>query len=497
MGIRRLIVVIISFFMQISLSLFLYIHLSNHLQFVKVIYTILSFAIVLIFMKKSKNLSYHLPWIIIIMVFPIVGGLLYLIIGVNLRRNKTFKKINKNLIKESNYLIQDVTISSELTKNNLDKLRYLSDYAGYPVTKNNDIKYYSLGDNAYKDMLKDLENAKEFIFLEYFIINEGIMWNGILEILKKKAKEGVEVRVMYDDLGCVTTLKDDYPKYLESFGIKCVVFNPLKPFLGIFMNNRDHRKIMVIDGKIAYTGGINIADEYINQKIRFGHWKDNAIRIYGDATWNFTVMFLTLWNSYRKDDTTYNKYRVNVEVLPNGYACGYGDTPLTDETVASNVYINIVNQAKKYVYIYTPYLIVDNDMLNALSLASKRGVDIRIIVPGIPDKKVVYSLTTSYFEPLIKSGVKIYKYTKGFIHSKVFVADDDVATVGSINMDYRSLYLHFECGIYLEQVNAIKDIKQDILETISKCSLVTKKDVSHGVLKEMWYILLRLFAPLL
>ena len=325
------------------------------------------------------------------------------------------------------------------------------------------------------------------------------MWNSILEILEEKASKGIDVRVMYDDLGCVTTLPSSYPKELEKKGIKCVIFNHLNPISGVIMNNRDHRKILVIDGKVAFSGGINIADEYININSKYGHWKDNGIRISGDAVWNYTVMFLTIWNSFRNEDEDYQKFKFDFKdkKRENGYVVPYGENPLDEEIIGEDVYLNIINKADKYVYIFTPYLIIDTDMINALNLASKRGVDVRIVIPGIPDKKIVYTLSESYVEPLVKGGVKVYKYTPGFVHAKVFVSDDNVATVGTINMDYRSLYLHFECGCYLENVDVIKDIKEDLINTIAKSHEITKEVVTPKLLKGVLQALLRLVAPLM
>lgn len=325
------------------------------------------------------------------------------------------------------------------------------------------------------------------------------MWESILEILEEKAKQGVDVRVMYDDLGCISTLENSYPKKLEKKGIKCVVFNKLKPVSGVIMTNRDHRKILVIDGKVAFSGGINIADEYININSPYGHWKDNAIKVSGDAVWNYTVMFLSLWNAFEKMDEDFTKFKYNFESknVTNGYVAPYAETPLDTEITGEDVYLNIINQANKYVYIFTPYLIIDTDMINALGLAAKRGVDVRIVIPGIPDKKVVYTLSESYLEILVNSGVKVYKYTPGFMHAKVFVSDDNIATVGTINLDYRSLYLHFECGTYFENVSCIKDIKKDAEDTILKSHEVTVKEASPNLIKGIWQALLRLVAPLM
>lgn len=434
------------------------------------------------------------------MLFPIVGALLYIVIGGNLHKSKVLKAIKQSEEKGNKYFIQDEKIKKEIESQNNGKINYLMNYLNFPVTKNNNINYYKLGELAYPEMLKELKNAKKFIFLEYFIIKNGTMWSEILKILEEKAKEGLDVRLIYDDMGCIALLPTSYPKQMKEKGIKCIAFNKLNPFLGVIMNNRDHRKMMIIDGKTVFSGGMNLADEYINLEHPYGKWKDNGIKITGEAVWNFTIMFLNMWNSYRKDDEDYKKYKYDFskeKLEQNGYTIPYGETPLDNEIVGENVYLNIINQAQKYVYIMTPYLIIDTDMINSLILAAKRGVDVRIVVPGIPDKKIVYSLTTSYFETLIKNGVKIYKYTPGFVHSKVFVSDDNIATVGTINLDYRSLYLHFECGIFMQDVEVIKDVKKDLVDTIGESHFVSKKEAMPKLLKSVWQAVLRLFAPLM
>lgn len=499
MAIKRGIIVLIGLLLQFGLTLSVLLFFGEHITLIESIYRLIGLLIVLALIKNSKNLSNKLPWILIILSFPIIGTLLYLIIGNNFYNSKILKKINNSIEESRKYLFEEKRIKKEINEKNLDQIKYISEFAGFPVTKENELKYFQLGEIAYKEMISELKKAQKFIFIEYFIINHGKMWNNILEILEEKAKQGLDVRVMYDDMGCIAMLKKNYPKELEKKGIKCIAFNRLNPLFGIIMNNRDHRKIMVIDGKVAFSGGINLSDEYINLTHPYGHWKDNAIMIKGNSIWNFTVMFLEMWNSYRKEDNDFNKYKFNFnnEYKENGYVVPYCDSPLDDEIVGENIYLNIINQAKKYVYIFTPYLIIDTDMINSLTLAAKRGVDVRIVVPGIPDKKIVYSLTCSYFEALVKSGVKIYKYTPGFIHSKVFLADDKIATVGTINLDYRSLYLHFECGIYMQDVNILKDIKKDFEQTIKKSYKVTEKDATPNMVKGLWQSILRLFAPLM
>lgn len=497
MAIKRGIVVILGLALQILVSLSMYLFFIDHVFLIQLFFEIIGLLLTLNLIKNSKEYSYTLPIIVSLILFPIIGTLLYIIFQKNKNGSKTLKNIKKSESESKKYLVQDNRIKEEVKENS--KIKYLTDFAGFPVTTNNDVSYYPLGEEAFPKMLEELKKAEKFIFFEYFIVSHGKMWDSILEILEEKAKNGVDVRVMYDDLGCLSTLEKNYPKELEKKGIKCVVFNRLNPVAGVIMNNRDHRKILVIDGKVAFSGGINIADEYINEDKKYGHWKDNAIRISGDAVWNYTVMFLTMWNAFRQDDKDYTKFKFDFKdkAGKKGYVIPYGETPLDEEITGEDVYLNIINQASKYVYIFTPYLIIDTNMINALNLAVKRGVDVRIVIPGIPDKKVVYTLSESYVEPLIKSGVKIYKYTPGFVHGKVFVSDDNIATVGTINLDYRSLYLHFECGCYFENVDVIKDIKKDLLDTMEKSKEVSKEEAYPKFFKGLWQALLRLVAPLM
>ena len=498
-GEKRFLVVLLSFIFQIVFTMSVAVLFSELATAIHIIYLILSFLLVLEIIKNTKSISANLPWIILIVLFPAAGTMLYIFISNDLHSNKMLKKVNKEVGEANKYYIHDKKIQKELDNKNKDKLKYISRSANFPVTKKNIVKYFSSGEKTFQEMVKQLKKAKKYIFLEYFRIDRGRMWNTILKILQEKVKEGVEVRIIYDDFGCVAPLPNDYDKQLEKMGMKVVVFNEVKPFRGIIMNNRDHRKIMIIDGIVSFCGGINLADEYINEKERFGYWKDNGLMIKGDSVYNLIVMFLSLWNAYKNEDKDYKKYKVEQkkEYKENGYVVAYCDNPLDGDHIGENVYLNIINQAKKYLYISTPYLILDSELTKAITLASKRGVDVRIIVPKIADKKIVYSLSSSYFETLITNGVKIYTYTPGFIHAKVFVSDDSVATVGTFNLDYRSLYLHFECGVYLEEVDEIKNIYKDLLEIISKSHEVTKKEATPGIIKGIWQGILRLFAPLM
>lgn len=496
-AVKKGLVVLLGVILQLSITLSVYMFLIEKLWIINVLFGFLKVALVVRFIKNSKNYSATLPWIIILLFFPVLGSLVYIILYQNKNNSKVLKNIVKSEKDSKKYFIQDKGIYDEIRENG--RLRYISDFAGFPVTKNNDVTYYPLGELAFKAMLEELEKAREFIFLEYFIINNGTMWTSILDILEKKAHMGVDVRVMYDDAGCIATLRNDYVKTLESKGIKCVVFNKLNPISGVIMNNRDHRKILVIDGKVAFSGGINISDEYINIGSPFGHWKDNGIKVCGDAVWNFTIMFLTMWNAFKNEDADFLKFKYNFknDKTNKGYVVPYAETPLDNELTSEDIYLNIINQANRYVYIFTPYLIIDTDVMNALILAAKRGVDVRIVIPGIPDKKIVYTLSESYLELLVQGGVKVYRYSPGFVHAKVFVADDIIATVGTINLDYRSLYLHFECGLYMENVKCIKDIKKDLDASIKVSHQVTLKEATPRFLKAIWQAILRLFAPLL
>jgi cardiolipin synthase len=355
----------------------------------------------------------------------------------------------------------------------------------------------------FEAMLEEMRKAEHFIFLEFFIVEEGEMWGRMLEVLLEKARQGVEVRMLYDDMGSVALLPFDYAKKLEEMDthIKCIPFNPVVPFLAMVMNNRDHRKILVVDGNIGFTGGVNLADEYINAREKYGHWKDSGLKLVGEGVWNLTVMFMEMWNACSETKLI---PEMHVPKSANdseqeehiGFVLPYGDDPLDDENVGEDTYIEIINQAKDYVYIITPYLILDDEMKRALIMASKRGVDVRIVTPGIPDKKVVFRLTRANYLPLLKAGVKIYEYTPGFVHAKSFLSDDNVGVVGTINLDYRSLYLHFECAVWMYQVPALIDLKKDTLETIEKSRRVYEEDVHTKGIGRLFDGLLRVMAPL-
>ena len=496
-AVKRALIVALGVILQFGFAIVIRLFFYNYLGIITLFYSIVSILIVLGILKESTRLSNDLPWIILILIFPIFGTILLISLGKNYSKSKLLKNIFEYEKKYDKYLIQDEKIKKEIEDKKLDNIMYLLNRTNNFVSTNNEITYYNFGEKFYPELLNELKKAENFIFMEYFIINKGVMWNGILDILKEKAAQGVDVRILYDDMGSIAMLSTNYSKELAKYGIKCITFNKLSPFRGIFMNNRDHRKITVIDGKVAFSGGVNLSDEYINVNSKLGIWKDNGIKIVGDAIWNLTVMFLTLWNANIKEDDDISKFKYNFDTNENnGYVIPYGVAPLHKDLIGEDVYINMINSAKKYLYIMTPYLIIDTDMVNTLCRAAKRGVDVRIIVPGIPDKKIVYTQTMSFFKVLHDSGVKIYKYTNGFVHSKVFVSDDIRAVVGTINMDYRSLYLHFENGIYMENVSEVSKIYEDFEETFRDCQKLNDADVKAGFIKSLWQAVLRLLAPL-
>ncbi len=463
--------------------------------------SILSIILILYLINSKTNPSYKIAWIIPILIFPVIGVTVFLFCHFQLSLKYISKKLKNERIKNKKYLLQDTDIcsnieSNEVAFNNLSK--YLYKTCGYPVYKSEEIKYFKNGEKKLEALLQDLKEAKKYIFIEYFIIGNGYMWDSILEVLKQKAKEGVEIRVMYDGLGSLVTLPYNYEKKLEIYGIKCKPFFPIKLNLSLHQNNRDHRKICIIDGKIGYTGGINLADEYINKKEKYGYWKDTAVRIKGKPVTSFVVMFLEMWNVNSNGKEDYDKYICNTtnDLSNKGYIIPYGDSPLDEHETGKKVYMDILNTANKYVDIITPYLILDDELLSSIIYAANRGVKVRIIMPHIPDKKIVYYLGRSYYKDLISNGVEVYEFEKGFTHAKMFISDDNKAVVGTINLDYRSLYLHFECACYIYKNEVIKEIKEDYDKTISESIKITNEEVcNYNILKKILGRILRLIAP--
>lgn len=472
------------------------------LQFLLLYYTfsylvgwsIVSVIMLIYLLNSNHNPSVKLTWTAIVALLPIFGTLLYWFIQLDLGHRVIKKNLDK-IEKDT----KDIIKSEVKIPEDIDRLaKYLKNEGNFNVYQDTDIRYYSLGKEMFSDMLKDLKQAKDFIFLEYFIIEKGFMWESILEILKEKANEGLEIRVLYDGTNVIKNLPLKYPEELEKFGIKTGIYAPLKPFLSTYYNNRDHRKIMVIDGKISYTGGINIADEYINKKIVLGHWKDTGVRLDGSATKEFTLMFLKQWSLTSVLEENYNKYIIDYKRSNEAVVIPYCDNPFDKELIAESVYMDVINNAKEYVYIATPYFVTDNEILVSLKNAAKSGIDVRIILPQIVDKEYAFILAQSYFMDLIKAGVKIYRYIPGFVHAKMFVSDDIKAIVGTINMDYRSLYQNFECAVYMHKHSVIKDIKSDFISMFDKSYELTEEIVKKEKLyKILLGKFLKFIAPLI
>lgn len=502
-------IVVLGLLIQIAFIVAALIFFSDRFVYFSAASMILSAVVLVWIINDNTNPYYKLAWVVPVMLIPIFGAVTYIFakleLGTHIMNNRILTLIDET----SPFIPQKEDTLEELEKISVQEKNlavYMKTHAGYPVWKNTYAKYYPLGEDFFAAMIPELEAAKEFIFMEYFIVERGEMWNIILEILERKVKEGVDVRFMYDGMCSLMLVPYKYPKKLEAMGIKCKMFSPIKPILSTVQNNRDHRKILVIDGHTAFTGGINLADEYINKVERFGHWKDTAVMLKGEAVAGFTIMFLQNWNinEYGKEDKYENYIKTDFpqlreENLPtDGFVLPYGDSPLDNENVGQTVYLDILNRAERYVHIMTPYLILDNEMTGALTYAAKRGVDVIIIMPHIPDKIYAYLLARSYYAELIRAGVKIYEYTPGFVHAKGFVSDDTRAVVGSINLDYRSLFLHFECASYFYRHPVVAQVEQDMQDTLKKCILITLEDCKRlNILKRTAGHILRLFAPLM
>ena len=494
----RIITLVFMVLGELALGVLLFNYLTSKFVFIEVFLHILAVIVVLNIIRTSKHLSSDITWIFLIILFPVPATFVFLLTYFNLFINRTFKSIVKEEKKAVTFLNQDDEVLEDLKK---EFPTYYQDFmflknSNFPIYYNNNFDYYSPGDKGFPVLLSELKKAKKYIFMEYFIIEEGIMFNSILDILKEKVKEGVECRVMYDDMGSLHTLPKSYANILESYGIKAVTFNKVTPILSTIMNNRDHRKILIIDGKVAFSGGVNLADEYINKKVVHGKWLDNIIRIKGKAVDSMLVTFLTNWNALRHEDEDYRNFMVeHREKVKDGFIVPYSETPLDFELTAQSVYMDILNRAQDYVYIMTPYLIIDEEMINCLIHTAKKGVDVKIIVPGVADKKIIHDIGESYYDQLIKGGVKIYEYRPGFVHAKVFVSDDISSVVGTINLDYRSLYLHFENAVLLYKSKKIMDIKKDFLNALEDS--VEIKHARFSLVKNFLMSVLRIFASLL
>lgn len=496
----RAMIVFILLLLQIITIFVGFTWLGDYSDIVSALFYIFSILVALyILTLKSGSFDVKLPWVVLVLVFPVFGSLFYLLFNEDKLRKKVLKNLsNQSYSKEVNSCSPCIADSlKSISKNVYQQSNYIFSNSNMPVFVNSKTKYFKIGEEFFETLLFELEKAKSFIFLESFIISDGIMWNSILEVLKRKAANGIEVRVIFDDWGTIRTLPYRYDKYLERLNIKCVVFNPLVPVLSIRHNNRDHKKIVIIDGNVAFTGGINFADEYINQKIRFGHWKDSGIMVKGEAVQSFVFMFLESWHCYRDRAETYIPYMPTATFETDGFVQPYQDSPIDSTLIGRDVYVNILNNASDYVYITTPYLITDPDLLSSILAAAKRGVDVKIITPHVPDKWYVHLVTQSHYPILLNAGVKVYEYTPGFIHAKNVVCDDLIATVGTVNFDYRSLYHNYECGVWMCKSSAIADMKKDFEDTLEISTQINSEFINNiSVAKKIVSNILKFFSPL-
>ncbi len=500
----RTMIVITLLLVQIIILLGVFVWLRKYTVLFYGGFSFISVVVMIAILNEKTDPSFQISWLIPVLVIPIFGSLFYLFVQFQFGTKMIHYKLCQKIRETAVYTKQREEVFERLKKENEELSHlvfYMNRYAGYPIQQNTKVKFFPLGEDKFEEMKIQLKKAKKFIFLEYFIIEHGIMLDSILDILEEKAKEGVEVRFLYDGMCTLALMPYSYPKEVEKKGIQCKMFSPIKPLLSTHQNNRDHRKILVIDGKVAFTGGVNLADEYINQKKRFGHWKDTAIMLTGEAVNNFTIMFLQMWNLDTQKKEEYEKYlfpyqkKVETEL---GFVLPYGDSPLDKENVGEQVYLDLLQHAKHYVHIMTPYLILDNRMLNALKYAAKSGIEVVIIMPHIPDKKYAYLLARSYYQELLEAGVNIFEYTPGFVHAKEFISDGEKAVVGTINLDFRSLYLHFECAAFLYQNPVIEKMEEDYQYTLQSCQRITIEDCKrYGILKKYTGQVLRIVAPLM
>ena len=466
---------------------------------------------IFVVLGNSDSTSVKMTWVAMFAILPIYSAGMYLLVKNDVG-HRMLKKASITVTEATKgVLVKDSDALKRLKHNSThtcNLLKYIERTGTFPVYRHTAVKYYKLGDDMLPDILTAVEHAKHFIFIEYFIIEEGHMWGQILNLLAKKAKEGVEVRVLYDGMCEFAKLPHNYPNLLAKIGIDCRIFDKIMPFISTTYNYRDHRKFFIVDGTIGFTGGVNLADEYINNGSKFGHWKDTGVRLYGDAVKTMTLMMLQDWAladpitrhrgkrlsalemdksdilNLKNECKKYTERIVFEKQISDGYIIPFGDNPLDDERVGEAVYMDIINRAESYVYIMTPYLILDEEMQNTLKSAAKKGISVKIIIPHIPDKKIVFALTRSYCKPLIEAGVEIYEYTPGFVHAKVFLSDNKRAVVGSINLDYRSLYHNFEDAVYMEDSQVLSDIKEDFIDTFKRCHRVTKKDLKNQRLSQ-------------
>ncbi len=499
----RTAVIMVGFLAQLLFLVVGYIRLRNYSYLVYMIFLLTSGIAVLHIFNAAGNPDMKLAWMLPIAIFPVFGAIFYVAIIMQPGTKVLYGRLREFSKYTEKYVRADRSVWEKLHAANpqMGKLaHYLESCDNSPVYEHTQVVYFPLGDLQFPAMLEELRKAEKYIFMEFFIVSEGRMWSEIHQVLREKAGQGVEVRVMYDGTNVLFNLPNYYPRVLEKEGIRCKMFSPIKPIFSPHYNNRDHRKIVVIDGKTAFTGGINLADEYINEKKRFGHWKDTGVMLKGDAVERFTYMFLELWNESEHRPDACEKYvrPADVSLPSDGFAIPYSVCPLGPDRVGERVYLDIINTAHSYVHIMTPYLILDYQMLMALTYAAGRGVEVIIIMPHVPDKRYAFDLAKTYYDQLLEAGVRICEYEPGFVHAKVFVSDDEKAVVGTVNLDYRSLYHHFECGLILYQNSRIAEIERDVQDTLKSCIEQSPEDYRRTKLSDRFLgRVMRFIAPLM
>lgn len=476
-------------------------NLSVHSKAIYTVSEMLGVLTVIYIVNRRGNPSYKIAWIVFILLFPIFGVSVFLLWGGG-RVLPYFRK--KMTACEAHYLPllqEQEDIHGRLREQNYIHARqadYLTFESGYPLYTGTATEYLSPGEKFLPRFLEELEKAEKYIFIEFFIIAEGEMWEAVHGILRRKAAAGVEVRILFDDFGSIKRQHKDFITRLRADGIHVAVFNKIGPSMNIFMNNRNHRKTVVIDGKVAATGGLNLADEYINRMERFGYWMDCAVLLRGEAVKSFAAMFCSMWEFTTGERLDLAAHLSDNLPCGNEFVLPYCDDPLNDKNPAQGIYMQILNTAQKYVYITSPYLIIDSTMIECLRMAAKSGIDVRIITPHIPDKWYVHPVTQYNYLELLEAGVRIYEYTPGFIHSKLFVSDDSVATVGTVNMDYRSFIMHFECGVWISGGKTVADIRAHFDEILTECEEIRPEQWRlEPWYRRLWRAVLHLFAPFL
>lgn len=499
----RTAMILLGFLAQLAVLALGYIRLKDYSFLFFVLFASISVIAVLHIFNTGGNPDMKLSWMFPIVLFPVFGAVFYTTIIMQPGLKVMYQRLLKQFERTREHIRPDRKAWEGLRNENPSMAQftqYLWNFDNSPVYQNTKVAYFPLGDEMFPAMKEELEKAEKYIFMEYFIICDGRVWNEIHEILRRKAKEGVEIRLMYDGTNVLFNFPNYYHKLLEKEGISCRLFEPIKPVFSPHYNNRDHRKILVVDGKVAFTGGINLADEYINEKSRFGHWKDTGILVKGAAVERFTYMFLEMWNESEKQTEDYGKYAhlSDDATSSDGYVIPYSVCPLGEERVGERVFLDIINTAHTYVHIMTPYLVLDHQLMTALSFAAKRGVKVVIIMPHIPDKRYVFDLAKTYYNQLLESGVRICEYEPGFVHAKVVVADDEKAVVGTVNFDYRSLYHHFECGLILYRNSQIAEIERDVQNTLEHCLEQRVEDYKKiSLLDRGVGRIMRIIAPLM